>query len=125
MAVPGIAAGETISGNYATSTNTIVLRVQRPGDVVLRKYAVSTTARQTRVSQPFNSLSTCTLYNKSRFLLVETNGVGSVVNKISANTLQTTGLQICSSKSIVASTDRYFIDDYTSAGTRTVSVYGF
>ena len=125
MAVPGIATNETISGNWATSTNTIVLRVQTSANVALRKYAVAAAARQTYESKPFNSQSTCNLYNKSRFLLVETNGTGSVVNKISANTLQTTGSQTCSSKNIVASTDRYFIDDYTAIGVRKVDVYGF
>ncbi len=125
LAVPGIASNETISGNYATSTNTIVLRIASPAGVELRKYAVNNLVRHTYTSKTYNALSTCAVYNKSRFLLVETNGVGSVVNKISANTLLPMGMQTCQSKSINATSDRYFIDYYTASGVRKVDAYGF
>jgi len=103
----------------------ITLGITSAGKYTLRTYTVTATgARENRRSAAFSGVSSCELYDK-RFVIIQTNQVGSIVNIVKPSNLKTTGSQPCRSVTPVVSTDRYFIDEYTELIGQRVTVYKY
>ena len=105
--------------------NQIVLGITSGQEFTLRTYAVIINgAKEVARSEPFRNVAACLLQNRT-FVVVQSNHTGSIVATVRAGNLRTTGSQPCRSAMPVISPDRFFVDDATFAGERTVTVYKY
>jgi hypothetical protein len=107
------------------TVNRITLGVTSGGSFTLRSYAVNMGGAKEAVrSGAFAGTASCTVYGNT-YVVVQTNGTGSIVSTVSTKNLKTTGTQQLESPTPMVSPDGFIIDDHAGLVERTVTVYKY